>query len=62
MLEYIISYFFQLHLMLYTYVQKFDVMGTAQTVLETKRSLRAADSALTPNTASASTMAFDGFP
>ena len=40
-LDYVISYFFQLHLMLHTCVRKFDVTGTAQTFLGTKRSLSA---------------------
>ena len=38
-LDYVISYFFQLYLILYVYVRKFDVAGTAQTFLGTKRSL-----------------------
>ena len=33
---YVISYFFQLHLMLYVCVQTFDVAGTVQIFLETK--------------------------
>jgi len=35
-LDYVISYFFQLHLMFHACVRKFDVTGTAQTVLRTK--------------------------
>jgi len=38
-LDYVISYFFQLHLMLHACVRKFDVMGTVQTFLGTKRPL-----------------------
>ena len=33
----VISYFFQLHLILHAYVRRFDVMGTVETFLETKQ-------------------------
>ena len=36
-LNYVISYFFQLHLMLHAYVQKFDVTGTVEIFLGTKQ-------------------------
>ena len=38
-LDYVISYSFQLLLMINACVRKFDVTGTAQTFLGTKRSL-----------------------
>ena len=38
-LYYVISYFFQLHLMLYAYVLRFDVMGTVEKFLGTKHGL-----------------------
>ena len=38
-LDYVISYFFQLYLILHTCIRKFDVTGTAQIFLGTKRSL-----------------------
>jgi hypothetical protein len=39
-LDYVISYFFQLHLMLYACVQIFNVTGPVRNFLETKQSLR----------------------
>ena len=39
-LNYVISYFFQLHLMLHACVQRFDVMGTVEIFFETKHGLR----------------------
>ena len=38
-LDYVNSYFFQLHLILHACVRKFDVTGTAQTFLGTKHPL-----------------------
>ena len=43
-LDCIISYLFQLHLMLHACVQKFDVMGTVEIFLETKQGLNEASS------------------
>jgi hypothetical protein len=39
-LDYVISYFFQLYLMLHACVQRFDVTGPVRNFLETKQSLR----------------------
>ena len=39
-LDCVISYFFQLHLMLYVYVERFDVMDIVGKILGTKRGLR----------------------
>ena len=39
-LDCVISYFFQLHLMLHACVERFDVMGTVGKILKTKRGLK----------------------
>ena len=39
-LDYVISYFFQLHLMLHTCVRKFDVTGTVEKILGSEWGLR----------------------